>query len=120
MPEQTADSLVQLRDILRQFAVARDWEKFHSPKNLAIALSVEAGELMENFQWMSDEDSRALSPENRASVQNELADVLIYLVRLADQLGVDPIRAALEKVALNAKRYPIDKSYGNYRKSTDP
>jgi NTP pyrophosphatase (non-canonical NTP hydrolase) len=119
MSEQTTDSLVQLREILRKFASDRDWEQFHSPKNLAIALSVEAGELLERFQWMPDHLSRTLSAEDRARAQDELADVLICLIRLADQLNVDLISAAFEKIARNTERYPMEKARGNYRKHTE-
>jgi NTP pyrophosphatase (non-canonical NTP hydrolase) len=119
MSEQLSDCLVQLREILRRFAADRDWDQFHSPKNLAIALSVEAGELLEQFQWIPDEDSRALSCEHRTRVESELGDVLICLVRLADKLGVNLMEAAMDKVALNAERYPIEKAHGNYRKHTD-
>ncbi len=91
---------------LRQFADERNWQHFHSPKNLAAALIVEAGELLEHFQWISQEDSRHLAPENKQQVAHEMADVLIYLVRMADQLDIDLFEAASEKMALNAVKYP--------------
>jgi NTP pyrophosphatase (non-canonical NTP hydrolase) len=113
------DSLLQLRDALRAFAAERDWDQFHSPRNLAAALSVEAAELLEPFQWLTDEQSRQLPPEKRVAVEQELADVLLYLVRLADKLEVDLARAAVEKIARNAAKYPADKARGSSRKYTD-
>jgi len=108
----TADALHELRDALRVFAAERDWERFHTPKNLAMALAGEAGEVIEHFQWLSPEDSAALPPEQRAEVALELADVLLYLVRLADVLDVDLADAARRKIAINAERYPADKARG--------
>ena len=113
-----ADSLIRLRDTLRAFAAERDWDQFHSPKNLATALAVEAAELLEPFQWLTDEQSRDLPAETRAAVEQELADVLLYLVRLADRLGVDLEQAAADKIARNAEKYPADKSRGSSRKYT--
>mgnify|MGYP000869571485 CR=1 FL=1 len=112
-------SLTDLRDRLREFAALRDWDQFHSPKNLAIALSVEASELLEHFQWLTDAASASLDDRERASVREELADVLLYLVRLADRLDVDLLAAARDKIALNAKKYPVDKARGSSRKYTD-
>lgn len=114
-----AASLTDLRDRLRQFAAERDWDQFHSPKNLAIALSVEASELLEHFQWLTDAASASLDDRERASVREELADVLLYLVRLADRLDVDLLAAARDKIALNAQKYPADKARGNSRKYTE-
>jgi len=108
-----------LRDALRQFAAERDWEPFHSPRNLAAALSVEAAELLEPFQWLSDEQSRALNPAQLDAVRQEMADVLLYLIRLADKLDVDLIAAARAKLALNALKYPVDKARGSSRKYTE-
>jgi dCTP diphosphatase len=113
-------SLGQLRDALREFAAERDWEQFHSPKNLAIALNVEAGELLEHFQWLTEQASLALPAEQRSQVAAEMADVLIYLVRLADKLDVELLHAAKVKIALNARRYPADKVRGSSRKCRDP
>ncbi|MCJ7452070.1 MAG: nucleotide pyrophosphohydrolase [Steroidobacteraceae bacterium] len=110
------DSLLELRDALRRFAAERDWDQFHSPRNLAAALSVEAAELLEPFQWLTDEQSRDLSPEARAAVEQELADVLLYLVRLADKLDVDLASAARAKIARNAVKYPVEKARGSSRK----
>ena len=110
------DPLVELRDALRSFAAERDWDQFHSPRNLAAALAVEAAELLEPFQWLNDEQSAALSTESRAAVAREMADVLLYLVRLADKLGVDLEQAARDKIALNAEKYPVAKARGSSRK----
>jgi len=103
---------------LARFAQDRDWQQFHSPKNLAIALSVEASELLEHFQWVTEEASRQMPEEAREPVRQELADVLLYLVRLADQLGVDLAAAARDKIELNAKKYPIEKARGRSLKYT--
>lgn len=114
-----ADVLERLRDQLRQFAAVRDWDQFHSPKNLAVALSVEAAELLEHFQWVSEAESAALSEETRSKVREELADVLLYLVRLADKLDVNLESAAFDKLKLNGAKYPVDKSCGNSKKYTE-
>ena len=111
--------LDRLRDALREFAAERDWERFHAPKNLAMALSVEAAELLEVFQWMSDADSRNLAPAAREAASQEIADVLLYLVQLSDALGVDPIAAAERKMVANAEKYPVEKARGTSRKSTE-
>lgn len=113
------DELTKLRDSVRQFADERDWDQFHSPKNLATALTVEAAELLEHFQWLKEEESKQLSPQKLAEVQSELADVFIYLVRLADKLNVDLIAAANQKIAANAKKYPVEKSKGSSKKYTE-
>jgi dCTP diphosphatase len=109
-------SLEQLRAAVRAFAAERDWDQFHSPKNLAMALSVEAAELLEHFQWLSEPASANLSSEQRTEVAAEMADVLIYLVRLADKLDVDLLQAAHGKMALNAGKYPADQVRGSARK----
>lgn len=106
----------ELRERLRSFAEEREWETFHSPKNLAMALSVEAAEVVEHFQWLTEEQSRELSPEKREEIAREIGDVLIYLVRLADVLGIDPLEAASRKMAVNADRYPVEKSKGRAAK----
>jgi NTP pyrophosphatase (non-canonical NTP hydrolase) len=108
----TDDTLEHLRVALREFAAERDWEVFHTPKNLAMALAGEAGEVVEHFQWLTAEQSAALDEEGREAVALELADVLLYLVRLADVLGVDLGAAARRKMAINAQRYPADKARG--------
>ena len=109
-------SIEELQARLRSFAQARDWGQFHSPKNLAMALVAEAGELVEQFQWLTEAESAALPPERLAAVRHELADVLIYLVRLGDVLGVDLLAAAGDKVALNEARYPAELVRGSARK----
>lgn len=113
------NALDNLRLALRRFAAERDWDQFHSPKNLAMALSVEAAELLEHFQWLSDTESAALSPETRSRVAEELADVLLYLIRLADKLDVDLALAASEKLKINAARYPADKARGSSKKYSE-
>jgi NTP pyrophosphatase (non-canonical NTP hydrolase) len=107
MSEPPTDPLTALRDALRSFRAERDWDRFHAPKNLAAALIVEAGELLEHFQWMTEAESDALPPEALDEVRFEIADVLIYLVQLADRLGVDPVQAARDKMAINAVRHPV-------------
>jgi NTP pyrophosphatase (non-canonical NTP hydrolase) len=108
----------RLQDRLRQFASARDWDQFHSPKNLAMATAGEVGELVEIFQWLTEEQSRNLSPEDRARVAEELADVQIYLVRLADQLGIDLDLAVESKIEQNERKYPVAEARGNATKSS--
>jgi len=108
--------LHSLRDRLRAFALARDWGQFHSPKNLACALSVEAAELLEHFQWMTEEQSRSPDQAQRAEIAHEAADVLLYLIQLADQLGIDLADAADRKMALNAAKYPVETARGNSRR----
>ncbi len=100
------ETLTALRDALRDFCTERDWHRYHTPKNLAMALIVEAAELVEHFQWMTPEESLALSPEKLAAVRDEVADTFIYLVELADVLGVDLLAAARDKMAKNAVKYP--------------
>lgn len=113
--------LAELREALRKFADERDWEQFHSPKNLSMALASEAGELLELFQWLTEEESRALatSTSQLTRAREELADILIYLVRLADQLGVDLERAAVDKLRANADKYPVTKARGKATKYRD-
>jgi len=111
--------LDDLRDALRRFARERDWDQFHSPKNLASALVVEAAELLECFQWLTEEQSRALSDDDKRKVTEELADVFLYLIRLADKLDVDLLEGARDKIAKNAEKYPVEKARGNAKKYTD-
>lgn len=99
--------LPALRQTLSRFAAERDWEQFHSPKNLAMALSVEAAELVEIFQWLTEAQSADLDERTRAAVAEEIADVQIYLVRLADRIGIDIPKAVEEKLVLNARKYPV-------------
>ena len=108
-----------LREELRDFAMARDWDQFHSPKNLAMALSAEAAELLEIFQWLTEEQSRSLAPEAHAAASDEIADVVLYLIRLGDKLGIDPVAAARRKLVANARKYPADKARGNSKKYTE-
>lgn len=105
-------SLTDLTETLQRFSDERDWEQFHSPKNLVMALGVEVAELAEHFQWLTQQQSLQLSPDKKKEVAAELADVLIYLVRLADRLDIDLLAEAEKKVALNAKKYPIEQSKG--------
>ena len=112
-------SLNQIKTRLRKFASERDWDQFHSPKNLAMALIVEAAELVEHFQWLTEEQSQTLSPEKLTEVEQEIADIQIYLIRLADKLGVDMEKAVNAKIKLNEKKYPADKVRGSAVKYND-
>ena len=112
-------SLEQIKTRLREFAAERDWDQFHSPKNLAMALIVEAAELVEHFQWLTEEQSQTLPPEKLAEVEQEIADIQIYLIRLADKLGVDMEKAVNARIELNAKKYPADKVRGSAVKYND-
>ena len=114
-----ATELNALIESLRKFADERDWGQFHSPKNLACALAVEAGELLEHFQWISEAQSRELSGKAVAEVSAELADVFLYLLQLSDKLGIDLIHAAEQKLLVNASKYPVDRSRGHSRKYTE-
>jgi len=113
-------SLDDLKNQLREFARNRDWEQFHSPKNLAMAMIVEAAELVEHFQWLTEAQSQALNPEQREQVAQELADVFLYLVRLADRLDIDLMDAAQRKIVINAQKYPADKVRGSAKKAGEP
>ena len=106
------DALTELRDAMRRFAAERAWERFHTPKNLAMALSGEAGELIEHFQWLTAEESASLPAPVREEVALEMADVLLYLVRLGDVLDIDLAEAARRKIAINAGRYPAEQVRG--------
>jgi dCTP diphosphatase len=119
MSASNPHGLSQLRDALRDFASERDWDKFHSPKNLAAALCVEAAELLERFQWLTEDESRNLPATELAKVREEMADVLNYLVRLADKLDVNLLEAARDKLQLNAQKYPVDKSRGSAKKYSE-
>jgi dCTP diphosphatase len=118
-PAGGQDPIQDLRNKLRQFAAERDWDQFHSPKNLAMALSVEAAELLEHFQWLSDAESAAMAPEKRANISEEMADVLLYLIRLADKLDIDLANAATDKMSVNASKYPVQKARGSSKKYTE-
>jgi NTP pyrophosphatase (non-canonical NTP hydrolase) len=111
--------LSTLRDLLQQFADERDWDKFHKPKNLAMALSVEAAELLEPFQWLTTGDKSELDESKQTAVRHEMADVLLYLVRLADKLDVDLYQACLEKMEINRVKYPAQKVRGDSRKYSE-
>jgi len=115
----TADSLQGLRQRLAEFAAARDWDQFHSPKNLSMALIAEAAELIEHFQWLSEAQSQSLPPDKINKVRLELADILIYLIRIADKLGVDLAQAAWEKIEMNEQRYPANKVRGDARRASE-
>ena len=108
----------ELRLAQRRFAQARDWQRFHTPKNLAMALCVEAAELVECFQWLTPEQSTRLGARARAAVEREMADVLLYLLRLADVLDVDLPQAARRKMVLNARKYPVALARGSARNAT--
>ena len=115
-PANTAGSLDELRDRLRRFARERDWDQFHSPKNLAMALIAEAAELIEHFQWLTPEQAARLSKATREEVALECADVLLFLLRLCDKLDIDLAAAAKRKLVINAKKYPVRKSRGRATK----
>ena len=114
-----SDSIQELNERLLRFARERDWEPFHSPKNLAMALAGEAGELLEHFQWLTEEQSENLSPDKRDEVALELADLLIYLVRLSQRLEIDLLDAAWRKIAINEERYPVEKVKGDARRAEE-
>jgi len=113
------ESLESLRDRLREFASERDWDQFHTPKNLSMALIAEAAELIEHFQWVEGNQSHLLEAKTRQSVEEELADILIYLVRISDKLGIDLYRAVERKILINEKNYPSDKVRGSSKKYTE-
>ena len=112
-------TLQELTRSIASFSAERDWGQFHSPKNLAMALSVEASEIVELFQWRAEAESRALEDATREAVADEIADVLIYLVRLADELGIAPLLAAERKMLKNAAKYPADKVRGRTDKYSE-
>jgi dCTP diphosphatase len=111
--------LLMLRDKLRAFADARDWDQYHSPKNLSMALMVEVAELMEHFQWLTEEQSSNLDTAKKRVIAEELADILLYLVRLSDKLGVDLPEASLRKLEKNAAKYPADRVRGSSKKYSE-
>ncbi|MES2952507.1 MAG: nucleotide pyrophosphohydrolase [Pseudomonadota bacterium] len=114
-----ANPLLPLVESLRAFAAARDWEQFHTPKNLACALSVEAAELLEHFQWLTEAQSQTLAPDKKVEVAAEAADVFLYLLQLCDKLGIDLIAAAQAKMLVNAQKYPIATARGSSAKYTE-
>lgn len=109
-------SLPELAEAVRVFGQERDWHLYHTPKNLTAALIVEAAELLEPFQWLTAEESRNLPPAKHEAVRQEMADVLIYLVSLANTLDIDLLKAAEDKLVLNAAKYPVEKARGNAAK----
>ncbi len=111
------NDLEALSKRIAEFATAREWDQFHSPKNLSMALIAEAAELVEHFQWLTEEQSRSLAPQKREEVRLELADIFIYLVRLAERLEIDLLHAAYDKIAINEQRYPADKVRGDARRA---
>ena len=119
MLQPVSTDLDTLRDRLRAFASERDWGRFHSPKNLACALSVEAAELLEHFQWMTEDQSRAPDAPQREQIAHEAADVLLYLIQLADQLDIDLLAAADRKMALNALKHPVANASARQRAADD-
>ena len=108
-----------LRDRLKAFAEERDWEQFHSPKNLAMALIVEAAELLEHFQWLTTEQSEALPADKQREVELEMADIFIYLMRLCERLEVDLLKVVDEKIKMNEEKYPADKVRGSAKKYSE-
>jgi dCTP diphosphatase len=108
--------LQSLTQSLRDFAKEREWEQFHSPKNLAAALTVEAAELLEHFQWVTEEQSRRPSAEKKAEIAAEAADVLLYLLQVCDKLNIDLIVAAEQKLVVNAQKYPVERARGSSKK----
>lgn len=115
MAEETGE-FARVRDLMREFVDERDWDQFHTPKNLAAALSVEAAELLEHFQWLQHGRADELGPEKLVQVRHEMADVLLYLVRIADKLDVDLMGAVQEKMVLNRAKYPAERVRGDSRK----
>jgi NTP pyrophosphatase (non-canonical NTP hydrolase) len=108
--------LNELQDTLLAFARERDWEQFHSPKNLVMALSVEASELLEHFQWMTEAQSESLSDSKRTEVGHEMADIFIYLLRLSERLDINVLDMVEEKIKINHEKYPADKVRGSSKK----
>ncbi len=115
----TQDSLENLNQRLKAFAQARDWEQFHTPKNLAMAMIAECAELVEHFQWLTPEQSMDLPEEKLNEVALEMADILIYLIRCAERLDIDLIDAVERKIAINESRYPADKVRGDARRASE-
>lgn len=116
---QPINSLELLRDRLREFAKERDWDQYHTPKNLSMALIGEAAELIEHFQWVDGAQSHILTEKVRPSVEEELADILIYLVRISDKLEIDLYTAVARKIAINEMKYPAEKVRGSAKKYTE-
>jgi len=119
MSDLTEQNINSIKQQIRDFAEARDWDQFHSPKNLSMALSSEVSEITEHFQWLTEEQSASLPQNKLKEVETELADTLIYLIRLADKLDVDLLNATLDKIKLNEQKYPVNKAKGNAKKYTE-
>ena len=113
------EKLEDLTEKIRQFCQERDWDRYHSPKNLAMALIVETGELIEHFQWLTEEQSRNPGPDKIAAIREEVGDVLIYLANLCDKLSIDPVAAAHDKLDKNRKKYPASRVKGKALKYTE-
>ena len=118
-PMSMRKEIQELQTELREFAAARQWEQFHSPKNLAASISIEAAEILEHFQWLSEEQSRNLPLELRHKVGEEVADVFLYLLILCDKLEIDPVESAKSKLAKNSEKYPVHLAKGNHKKYTE-
>ncbi|PST95468.1 nucleotide pyrophosphohydrolase [Photobacterium iliopiscarium] len=114
--ETSANDIKKLQDALAEFAQQRNWDQFHTPKNLVMALSGEVGELIEIFQWLTPEQSQQLPPQKKQHASEEIADVMMYLLRLADKCDIDVMQACQEKIQQNAAKYPISKCYGSAKK----
>ena len=114
-----SDQLEQLRERLARFASDREWDQFHSPKNLSMALIAEAAELVEHFQWLSEEESRNLPADKQEEVAMELADIFIFLIRIADKLGVDLADTAWQKIQVNETRYPVELTKGSAKRASE-
>ncbi|MCD9466073.1 nucleotide pyrophosphohydrolase [Photobacterium iliopiscarium] len=114
--ETSANDIKKLQDALAEFAQQRNWDQFHTPKNLVMALSGEVGELIEIFQWLTPEQSQQLPPQTKQHASEEIADVMMYLLRLADKCDIDVMQACQEKIQQNAAKYPISKCYGSAKK----
>ncbi len=119
LPQEHESPIAELSDRLADFARRRDWEQFHSPKNLSMALAGEAGELLEHFQWLTEAQSQDLDPAKKDAVALEMADIFIYLLRLAERLDIDLLDAAWRKMAINEQRYPADKVRGDARRAEE-
>ena len=118
MTQERTNSLEELREALDLFVKERDWDKFHTPRNLATALSVEVAELLEHFQWMNEEEAAPLMQSDVDEIAAEMADVLMYLIRLADRLGIDLVDSSFSKLQQNRLKYPVEKARGRRTKYT--
>jgi dCTP diphosphatase len=112
-------NIKEIQEKLEAFATERDWAQFHSPKNLSMALAGEVGELLEIFQWMTEEQSKNLTDVDKRKVSEELADIMIYLLKLADKTGIDINQSVIDKIEINARKYPIEKAKGSAKKYTE-